>query len=297
MAAIDRALNDEGLKPFQRPLHIGLKLWDAFGWEGLAFPPKEIADQPGFDGDVLMAKAYRWYEETYGDKLKGDFAYGFVPTRLGNALWRVRFGLIYSSVQLFVDRNLKNQGVQLGSRGAGASLNVLCAVERLPQGLVDRLPDKALREYFEFYCLMYTNLQWRESLPHTDLLSMARADYDESTASVLGGRYGQARWAAQQAVEKTLKGILTIAGTQYPTGGINGHNLRFIGSLLETRHAITINPAILDLAVCSAKVRYAEEPSSEEQALAANHAVLCVLEQIRVNPRIGDLLKLATVGA
>ncbi len=33
-----------------------------------------------------------------------------------------------------------------------------------------------------------------------------RADYDASTADVLGRRYGQARWGAQQAVEKTLKG-------------------------------------------------------------------------------------------
>lgn len=297
MAAIDQALNDEGLQPFQRPLHVGLKFWDAFGWEGLAFPPKELADQSGFNGDVLMAKAYRWYEETYGDKLKGDFAYGFAPTRLGNALWRVRFGVIYGTVRLFVDRNLKNQGIQLGSQGAGASFNVLCAIEGLPQGLVDRLPDKALREYFDFHCLMHANLQWRESLPPTDLLLMAQADYDESTASVLGGRFGQARWAAQQAVEKTLKGLLTIAGTPYPTGGVNGHNLRFIGSLLETRLAITVNPAILDLAVCSAKVRYAEEPSSEDQALAANHAALWVLDQLRVSPKISELLKLATVGA
>lgn len=294
MVAIDRVLNDEGLKPFHRPLHVGRKFWDAFGWEGKIFPPKELANQPGFDGDVLMAKAYRWYEESYGDQLKGDFIYGFAPTRLGNALWRVRAGLTFGTVRLFVDRNLQNQGIQLGSRGVEASLNVLCAVEGLPQGFVDRLPDKALREYFDFYCFMHTNLQWLKSLPPTDLLSMAQADYDESTASVLGGRYGQARWAAQQAVEKTLKGLLTIAGTPYPTGGVNGHNLRFFGSLLETCHAITVNPAILDLAACSAKVRYAEEPSSEEQALAANHAVLWVLEQLRASPKADNLLKLAT---
>ncbi len=142
---------------------------------------------------------------------------------------------------------------------------------------------------------MHANLQWRESLPLTNLLSMARADYDESTASVLGGRYGQARWAAQQAVEKTLKGLLTIAGTQYPTGGGDGHNLRIISSLLEACHAITVNPAILDLAACSAKVRYAEELSSEEQALAANHAVLGVIEQLQASPKVGNLLRLEPV--
>lgn len=290
MTSIDQALSEQGIKPFQRPLHVGSKFWEAFEWGGLAFPQQELADLPGFGGDVLMAKAYRWYEETYGDRLKAEWAYGHAPARLGNDIWRVRAGVTYGRVRLFLDRNMQNRGVHLASRGVEASFNVLCEVEGLPQGLVDRLPEQVLREHFEFHIFMHENLQWREQLPRTELLNVAFADYDESTASVLGGRYGQARWAAQQAVEKTLKGFLTIAGTPYATGGPNGHNLNHVSQLLEQHHRITINPALLVLAACSPKVRYGEEPSTEKQALQANHAVLGMFEQLRTNPRTIDIL-------
>lgn len=283
MHAIDAALTAEGLKPFQRPFHVGRKLWEAFQWSGPVFPDKQLADRPGFEGDVLMAKAYRWFEQTYGEKLKGDMAYGFAPARLGNALWRVRAGVTYGTVRLFVDRNLENRGhtFAAGRNPAPATYNILCAVEDLPQGLADRLPEPALREHMEFHLLMHEALQWRESLPETDLLGMARHDYDECTSAVLGGRFGQARWAAEQAVEKTLKGLLAIGGTLYATKGKQGHSLEHAAKLLKDNHDVGLTSALLSLAECSPAIRYGEETSTEAQALAANHAVLGILDELR----------------
>lgn len=94
-------------------------------------------------------------------------------------------------------------------------------------------------------------------------------------------------------MEKTLKGLLTIAGTAYAAGGPNGHNLIHVGRLLDQHHGITINPALLALATCSPKVRYGEEPSTEEQALQANHAVLGMLEQLRRSTRTAGVLSKA----
>lgn len=293
MSAIDAALAAEGLKPFQRPLHVGFKFWEAFGWGGLAIPPKELADLPGFTGDVLMAKSYRWYDLTYGDQLKSDMAYGFAPARLGNGVWRVRAGVTYGRVQFFLDRNLANRGVSIGSKGSSASSNVLCSVEGLPQGLVDRLPNQALSEYFDFHIFVHENLQWRNSLPRIELLGMARQDYDQSTADVLAHRYGQARWGAQQAVEKTLKGLLTLAETPFPTGGPNGHNLQHIAQILKKHHGVAIADVLLDASSCSPKVRYGKEESTEAQALLANHAVLGVMEQLRLSPKIDAILSMA----
>lgn len=261
MRAIDEALAAEGVKPFQRPMHVGFKFWEAFKWSGNALPSKSLADTPGFQGDVLMAKSYRWYEHTYGEKLKSDMAYGFAPARIGNAVWRVRAGVTFGTVRLFVDRNLTNRGDTIvGGRGVGpATFNVLCAVEDLPQGLVDRLPESTLREHMEFHLLMHEALQWRSQLPDTDLLRMAHADYDESTSAVLAGRFGQARWAAQQALEKTLKGLLAIGGTEFATKGPKGHSLEHAAKLLRDHHSIVVNEQVLQLAECSPAVRYGEE--------------------------------------
>jgi len=290
MLAVDEALTLRGLEPSQRPLHIGRLLWEAFNWNGPLFPPAELVNQPGYVGPVLMAKCIRWYSDYYGDKLKADFVYGFVPVKLGNAVWRLRAGLTYGSVRVFVDRNLNNRGTKLGDRGGPASLNVLCAIENFPQGLADRLSDSTLREHLDFHVFVHNVLQWREELPRTDLLKMARADYDASTSDLLGRRYGQARWAAQQAVEKTLKGILKLTSTPFPTGGANGHNLLHLGSLFE-KQGIVIAPSLLSLATCSPKIRYGEEATSEQQAIGANHAVLGILDILRTNPLIEKVLQ------
>jgi HEPN domain-containing protein len=292
MASIDEALTQRGLKPFQRPFHVGRLLWEAFKWSGQLLPPKELAEHPGFRGDVLKAKCLRWYDDYYGEQLKSDFAYGFVPVKLGNAIWRVRAGLTFGTVRLFADRNLSNRGVPLGGRGVTASVNVLGAIEDFPQGLADRLSDAALQEYLEFHVFMHNVLQWREQLPRTELLDMARADYDASTADVLGQRYGQARWGAQQAVEKTLKGLLRLASIPFPTGGPNGHNLLHLGELFQ-KQGIRLVPALLSLASCSPKVRYGEEPSTEQQAIGANHAVLGIIEELKTNPLTEALLRAA----
>lgn len=291
MQAIDATLTAEGLSPSQRPLHVGLKLWDAFKWSGSAFPDKRLVEHSGFEGDVLMAKAYGWYEQTYGDKLKSDWTYGFAPARIGNAIWKVRASVIFGTVQLFLDRNLANRGRTIagGQEPGPASYNVLCAVEGLPQGLVDRLSDSALREYWKFHLLMHETLQWRQCLPGTDLLGMAHHDYDESTSAILGGRFGQARWAAQQAVEKTLKGLLAIGGTKHATSGKRGHCLKYAAQLLKEAHGVALSASMVSLAECSAAVRYGEEVSTESQAMAANHAVLGILDELRCSVAVAAL--------
>lgn len=285
MSAIDKHLSEKGLEPFQRPLHVGRLLWQALSWEGPIFPPKALAEMPGFKGDVLIAKANRWYEDFYGGKLKSDFAYGFAPVKLGNAIWRVRAAIMYGEVQIFADRNLSNLGVMVGAATNKASFNVLSAIEDLPQGFADRLTDVVIGEYMHFYVFIHENLKWRNALPENALLEMARADYDASTMDVLARRYGQARWGAQQALEKTLKGLLTFTGTPFPTGGPNGHNLKHLGEILEKEHGVAIAPVVLSLASCSPKVRYGEEPSTEQEALRANHAVLVALEALKRNPK------------
>lgn len=294
MQAVDQHMANGGLQPSQRPLTASRLFWEAFGWSGEIIPSDAVADLPGFDGNVLAAKANRWYKQTYADKLKVEMAYGYAPFRLGNAVWKIRFGFIIGRVALFLDKNLGNRGINTGHANTPASYNILCAVEGLPQGMADKLSEPMLKEYVNFYLSSLQSLQWRDELPNTDLLCAARSDYDQSTGDVMGQRYAQARWGAQQSVEKTLKGLLAISGSDFPTSGSVGHNLKRLGKLLNDQHGISINATALDLASCSTKVRYGEELSTEELALMANHAVLEILENLRTSPKTADLL--ATYG-
>lgn len=291
MHSMDTHLAAEGLTPFQRPLHVPRLLWDAFRWEGNIFPPKELANLPGFDGQVLMAKAYRWYELVYGEKLKSDWTIGFAPFKLGSALWRVRFPVIYGQCHFFIDRNLTNSGVSLSSRNQPATYNLLCSVEELPQGLADRLEDSRLEEFWSFYISTFKALAWRqEYLKGSSLFTEAVHDYAESVDNLLSRRFAQSRWASSQAIEKTLKGILDRTNIPYPTGGAKGHDLLQLSDLLKDAHGISLNPSIVSLAQCSPAVRYGEEPTSEEQALNASHTVISVIEMLSKSPQTALLL-------
>ncbi len=293
MKAIDTALADRGLKPFQRPLQVPRLLWEGFQWSGDIFPPKELASRPGFDGQVLLAKAYQWYDENYGDQLSTNAGLGQVPVRLGNGVWRAHFPVIYGQVELFADRNLQNAGIEIGTKSA-ASFNVLCSIQDLPRGLADRLTDAELQEFSQFYVQTFETFIWRSGLPRADLLEMAYKDQEASTEDVLAHRYGQARWGAQQAVEKTIKGLLAIGGTAFPTRGPQAHDLNHLASLLSDAHGARIESSPLTAAACSPKVRYGEEPSTQAQALTANHAVLNVLHNLRTSSKTLELLRRAT---
>lgn len=290
MLAADAAMSDRGLDPPQRPMHLPHLFWEAFEWGGDVFPLSSLAESAGYEGDVLMAKAQRWYRGNYGEKLTSDMVIGFVPVRIGNATWRVRLGVIYGAVQIFVDRNLQNGGVTLGSRGAAATFNSLCAVEDLPQGLVDNIDEAEICQFYQFFLYAHENIRWHSELHSSELFEVARNDYAASTADLLAGRYAHSRWSTQQAVEKTIKGMLTLAGTNFPTSGQRGHNLKHLGNLLEQDHGIRIQPSYLNFAECSPKVRYGEEPSSDGQAMTANHAFLKVVNDIRTSLQIAKII-------
>lgn len=278
MQAVDKTLTKRGLAPFQRPLHVGRLFWDAFQWSGKAFPAKELAGLPGYSGDILRAKAYQWYESTYGEQLNRPGSIGHFPVQLGNTVWKALVPIVYGSVTFFMDRNLENVGANVGTESKPASVNLLRLVDKLPQGMALRLPDSQLLDFFSLFQLAAKGLMWRNSLPRSSLLHTSRDDHEASTEDIVGGRFGQARWAAQQAVEKTMKGLLELNGSNYPTGGPNGHNLRHLSGLMKSAFSTDIPDGLLSLAECSPAVRYGEVSSSQVQAVQANHSVLGMLE-------------------
>lgn len=254
------------------------------------FPPDELSELPGYQGDILMAKAHHWYEETLGNRLKTYFELGYVPARLAQTIWRVRISGWFGSVKFFLHRNLQNKGSSKGSQTSPPSMNILTLVEDLPQGLVDRLTDDQLAAHFMYHMFAVENIQWLNNLPCTNMLSVAKSDYAGSTQELLAHRYPQSRWAAQQCVEKMLKGFLELTGTPYFKSGRDGHNLSKLAKLLHDEQRISINSHLIDMAHCSTGVRYQDEPSTEDQAFHANVAALQIFDTLRENPEVTRIL-------
>lgn len=289
MQAIDSVLSQRGLKPFQRPLHVGLLFGEAFSWEGQVLPPNELANQPGYKGDILMAKAYRWYEQVYGEKLKSDWAIGYIPVKIANSVWKVRFPVIYGNCNFFIDKNLANKGKSGIQKSGLPSINLLCLVEDLPSGLVERLPESEIVKFFEIFIFSYNTLRWREKLKGHVFFNEAYNDYSTSTDELLKHHFSQSRWASAQAVEKTLKGFLALKNIPFPKG-VDGHDLVKLGEIIKKGLGVDLNAVALAIAKCSSNVRYGEEPSNLEQTLAANHAVLEVLNQLSKSNEVEKIL-------
>ncbi|MGV8570092.1 MAG: HEPN domain-containing protein [Pseudomonas asiatica] len=290
MMEIDRVLNSEGVKPYQRPLHVGKKFWEAFGWGGRVFPPDSLADQAGFAGDILMAKANRWYDAVLGQRLKIHFSLGDVPAKIGNAIWRVRLCEWAGTVNFFAHRNLGNRGNQKGTNNERPSLNILTLVDNLTQGMIDRLSDTEIINHHRYHMFALHALEWRNNLPATNLFETAKDDYSSSTEDILSDRYSQSRWASQQCVEKTLKGFLELAGEKYPKGA-QGHDLSSLSEVLRQKLQIFIDPYLIRSAQCATGARYRDEPSSLEQAFTANVAALGIYSTLKDSSQATEILK------
>jgi HEPN domain-containing protein len=278
MAALNAHLSDAGVKPHHRPIHIAKRLWEAFGWGGNVFPPESLAMQPCYEGDVLMAKAQQWYEQTLGARLQTSRDMARVPLVLAGTVWQLRIVEWHGTANFFINRDLSNVGRQ-GIQGKELpSANILTFVEELPQGLVDRLSDDDLHNIFRFYMFAMRGVEWRNNLPSTPFFKMARGDYDSSNQDIFEGRYGQGRWMALQSVEKIFKGLLALGGHQIPWT----HDLHKLANLVQEKHSIKVHPSIIELAQCQANVRY-EESSTQAQAVNSNHAVLGVFDALKDN--------------
>lgn len=281
MTAIDTALAAQGFVPHQRPLHVGRLLSEALGWSGRMTPPDELADSLGYQGDILMAKAHRWYVDTLGARLNTYLELGYVPAKLAQTIWRVRIANWFGSVQFFIDRDLLNRGSNHGDQENLPSKNVLTLVENLPQGQANRLSEKDLSHHFNYHMFCVENIQWLDNLPNTKLFRTSKGDYASSTQELISHRYSQSRWATQQSVEKLLKGFLEIAGTTYPKNGKDGHNLKKLSKILYEEHGISIPSQLVDTAHCSTGTRYLDEPSTENQAFLANVSALEIFDVLR----------------
>ncbi|CAN7672037.1 HEPN domain-containing protein [Variovorax sp. LjRoot84] len=290
MSAIDRELDSRGLRPDQRPMHVGRLLWEALGWGGAVFPDRALAGEGGYQGDVLMAKALRWYDTLFENQIQNDAMFSRMPVKLGNAIWRVRIPVIYGQCLFFLNRDLTDQGDDGIGRVDGASANMLASVEGLSQALADRLPMTELERFkneFQTGCIA---LMWRDALPRDDLFVMARNDYDSATSDLLGRRYNQAMWGAQQAVEKTIKGLLQRVHVKYPTGK-DGHDLPVLAGKLFESTGIALDPKVTGQAACSTSVRYGTQQGTEREALAANHAVLAIVKSLSQDATANSITK------
>ncbi|MHB8392299.1 MAG: HEPN domain-containing protein [Acidobacteriaceae bacterium] len=306
MWGIDNHLHKEGLDVVVRPDNVVFLVGDAFEKRQSFNPQDELADEPGYAGDILIAKARRWYKTVYGDRLIMEWKIGFVPVQLGNTLWRVRIPQAHGPCLYLTDRNLANRGQNgdgkplrkdslIATMEKTAEVNCLCLVEDLTQGMATRLSDEQIAEFLEvcriaivgLSCLVH--LFWMVQYLDGGLFYTVYRDYEASTDSLLNGRYPQSRWDSAQAVEKLLKGLLRVCGVTFP----KTHNLFDLEDRLRKHMGTVINEECLEAAAWPAEGRYDEVSTTRNECLCANRAVLKIAKQLHDDNEVTKLLDAA----
>lgn len=293
MWAIDTYLDKRDFDPIQRYSMFSGYFLQASLWRGGSkYPPKVLADQNGYEGDVLVAKAYRWYKEVYGNRLITRHTVTSVPIKIGNAIWRIELPRTFGvgDVHGFIDRDLNNFGVDSdgcplqgkGPIASGYKINLLPYVKDLSQGMATRMSDEQRSTLAKWLPTAIIGISWVISLflmvdyGDDGLFYTAFRDYESSVDSLLCQRLSQSRWDVSQSVEKIIKGLLRI--DEKPLN--YNHNLRKLAQDLGGSLSTQIDEKLLDQAYWPANGRYAEKSTTLVESLCANHAALEIAKHL-----------------
>lgn len=276
MREIDARLGSEGYPIEDRPIFAGREVSLLHGVtipigkaDASRLPPDIAAYAP------LGAAISRWYDESYGDRLKVDMKPGRTVVRLDGDLYVIGIPRIFGSVAFAVSRDFLPERT---SFAGPAECNIIQLVEHMTPARAARLSDVDLqaaeRAFLSGLWASYT----LEATPH-DLMRSAQADVATAVTSLMdrGGRFGESKWASLQAAEKTMKAAIALRGGKFAFT----HDLSKLATSLTSLGVDIDVQALLDAIQCTPGIRYGEEACTEDEGLRAHHASLELVNSLR----------------
>ncbi|MNV14633.1 hypothetical protein D3C71_1053250 [compost metagenome] len=279
MTSLDGHLASLRLGPAQRPLSAMLVVSSTLGLSGTPILGGSGDRGEPFSPRDLLARVHDWYEETYGEKTKIDFSPGSIVVSMHGNLWEMKIPKVWGSVQMFITADLSNKGNRIATKDSSpAQHNILCSIQGMTQAYAKRLTNDDLLVLAEKFVTGSEAVVCLDDLKGHDLFNEARGDYRHSVDALLTGHeLSKARWDTAQCAEKVLKGLLARDGHAYPTSGAQGHDIKHLGGLTKEKFGIELPTTELTMVYCSPAVRYGQEKSTIERALAAHNALVQVL--------------------
>ncbi|MGA6538429.1 HEPN domain-containing protein [Stenotrophomonas sp. NPDC101269] len=286
MTSLDAHLSTKGIEPHRRGIMASAQVSWTLKLDGtpiLGGPPDR---GPPFSPRDLLARVHDWYSEHYGEAMKVDMSPGSVLAMVKGNLWKIRLPMLYGEGRVGIHRDLSDGARNVIGRGP-MTINALSCVDGMTQSMANKLTDQDLTLLLDAFADGLQAIMTLDALGGSQLFFEAKADYRHSVEAIVSRReYGKARWEAAQCAEKLLKAFLALAGHAYPTSGGKGHDHVHLGELLKEKLGIQIDEELLLTLKTSPAVRYGEEASSLEQAMASHHALLTLLKALGTNDYI-----------
>lgn len=282
MSSLDQHLAVHGLMPHQRGLNAARLVSMALHLSGTPIFGGGTDRGEPFSPRDLLARVFDWYRDSYGDRNNVDFSLGSVVWPLRGAYWTMRIPGSYGTVQLFLDRDLRNAGRNMGTASQPATYNVLTSIKGLTQTYADQLRVEELRQLADAYGRGYVAMAALDEMRGHDLFDQAKGDYRHSVEALAEGRtLSKARWDNAQCAEKVFKALLGRAGYTFPKSGRNGHDIVHLGELVARDLGVIIPAGMLRTIHCPPSMRYGEMAVDMNEAWTSHVALLDALVTLR----------------
>ncbi|MDQ2701740.1 MAG: HEPN domain-containing protein [Pseudomonadota bacterium] len=276
MASLDVHLASCGVLPHQRAFAAQSLVAKTLGMT-FSIPPPPRRSSRAFHADDTINWVSDWFKAVYGKRLNPHFEARSLAVDIRGTLWRMRLPIIYGTMQWFFDPDLDNKGISLAVR-APATGNALTLIEDFTPAMAQRLTHDEIKEIGASLLLGYEGVEALDFFKEHVLFDQARLDYAHSVDALVSGiAWNKARWETAQAAEKIIKGLLKLAGKNFPTQGRDAHNITHLGGLAADHLGVAIPKSVLEAIDCKPAVRYGEEEATRALALAAHQAFLELL--------------------
>jgi hypothetical protein len=227
----------------------------------------------GREAPTLIKRLTAWFDQTYAGRPNPAFRSRSVAVDLPGEIWRMTIPILMGNVQPFANRDL-NVGVRNGITDA---YNILHAMEGLTAFHAHRLTNGDIEKAASFFLLGRRAVERLEKLKGDPKFDEARRDYAASVdALVSGSAWNKARWETAQTAEKVMKGLMSLAKVEFPTGA-DGHKLKKVAKAFSDGLGVALPEDLIETIDCRPGARYGEENATREQAMASHVALLELL--------------------
>lgn len=276
MREVDAKLKSGNMDIEDRPIHAVGEVSTRLG--GITIPMGGSSDwlPPEVKRNAPLGDAiHRWYDETYGDRLKVDMCPGRAVVLVDGDLYVLRVPRMFGSVEFVVSRDfIPETGIGRGP----TKCNVVQLLENMRPGKADALSDAAMQAIVSAFETALPAAYTLECTDH-ELMAIARTDVQVAVVNLMDQHhsFGASKWASLQAAEKVLKAAIALKGAQFK----KSHHLSGLCKHLEDLGVTFDHAQLIADIQCSPDIRYGNEPCTRDQALAAHRASLELVNRLR----------------
>lgn len=225
------------------------------------------------DMDPTVGRVSKWFNALYEKRFNRHFDSRSFVFDLRGTLWRMRVGVVFGTVELFLDKDWNNTGGVPIDR----SLNLLHGIDDFTPAYAARLLHTDFDSMGAAFHLGIPAIEALDGFSKHTLFDLARLDYAHSVDALVSGiAWNKAWWETAQTAEKVMKGMLDMEKQKYPKGQ-DGHVIPKVGEAFGKYFVVSLPADLLQAIDCKPAVRYGDEEATRQNAFASHVALLRLL--------------------